>query len=54
MRRAPSWPLKVARFETQRLLRALAAQVERIETEEPVPFLNNVLQGYKSLPTTFH
>ncbi|MEQ1864419.1 MAG: cytochrome P450 [Micropepsaceae bacterium] len=46
--------MHLARLEMECLLRALAQQVSRIETGEPTPFLNNVLQGYKSLPTTFH
>lgn len=46
--------MHLARLEMECLLRALAAQVERIETDTPTPFLNNVLQGYQSLPTTFH
>lgn len=46
--------MHLARLEMECLLRALVQQVSRIDTGEPVPFLNNVLQGYKSLPTTFH
>lgn len=46
--------MHLARLEMECLLRALARQVERIETDAPAPFLNNVLQGYQSLPTTFH
>ncbi len=46
--------MHLARLEMECLLRALTQQVSRIETGEPVPFLNNVLQGYKSLPANFH
>ena len=46
--------MHLARLEMECLLRSLTAQVERIETDTPTPFLNNVLQGYQSLPTTFH
>ncbi|MFM9865326.1 MAG: cytochrome P450 [Micropepsaceae bacterium] len=46
--------MHLARLEMECLLRALVQQVDRIEVGEPVPFLNNVLQGFKSLPATFH
>ena len=46
--------MHLARLEMECLLRALAQQVDRIEVGEPEPFLNNVLQGFKSLPATFH
>jgi cytochrome P450 len=46
--------MHLARLEMECLLRSLTSQVDRIETAPPTPFLNNVLQGYKALPTTFH
>lgn len=46
--------MHLARLEMECLLRALARQVSRIETGEPTPFVNNVLQGFKSLPAKFH
>ena len=46
--------MHLARIEMECLLRALARRVERIETGEPTAILNNVLQGYKSLPARFY
>lgn len=46
--------MHLARLEMECLLRALSQQVDRIEVGESEPFLNNVLQGFKSLPATFH
>lgn len=46
--------MHLARLEMECLLVALARHVSRIEVGEPVPFLNNVLQGFRSLPATFH
>ena len=44
----------LARLEMECLLVALARHLTRIEVDEPEPFFNNVLQGYKSLPARFH
>ena len=46
--------MHLARLEMECLLVALARHVSRIEVGEPEPFVNNVLQGFKSLPATFH
>ena len=46
--------MHLARLEMECLLRALSEQVDRIEVGTPEPFINNVLQGFKSLPATFH
>ncbi|MEM1402290.1 MAG: cytochrome P450 [Pseudomonadota bacterium] len=46
--------MHLARMEMEALLRALLKHVARIETEEPEPILNNVLQGFGALPTRFH
>jgi cytochrome P450 len=46
--------MHLARLEMECLLRALSEQVDRIEVDTPEPFINNVLQGFKSLPATFH
>ncbi|HEY2070353.1 MAG TPA: cytochrome P450 [Rhizomicrobium sp.] len=46
--------LHLARLEMEVLLRSLVACVARIETGEPTLAWNNVLQGFKMLPTRFH
>lgn len=46
--------MHLARLEMECLLVALARHVGRIEVGEPAPFMNNVLQGFRSLPATFH
>jgi len=46
--------MHLARLEMECLLRALTRQVTRIEVGEPAPILNNVLQGFKTLPARFH
>jgi cytochrome P450 len=46
--------MHLARLEMEVLLTALVRQVERIEVDEPERLLNNVLQGFTSLPTRFH
>jgi cytochrome P450 len=46
--------MHLARLEMECLLRALTRHVSRIETQEPTPILNNVLQGFKTLPARFH
>jgi cytochrome P450 len=46
--------MHLARLEMEVLLRSLVASVARIETGAPVPAWNNVLQGFKALPTRFH
>lgn len=44
--------MHLARMEMEALARALVAHVSSIETGTPEPILNNVLQGFKSLPVT--
>jgi beta-glucosidase len=46
--------IHLARLEMEVLLSALVGQVGRIETDEPTRLLNNVLQGFATLPTRFH
>ena len=46
--------IHVARMELEALLRALVAQVERIEHRTPTPLLNNILQGFATLPLRLH
>lgn len=46
--------MHLARLEMECLLRALTRQVTRIEVGEPTPIINNVLQGFKTLPARFH
>ncbi|MEO0465823.1 MAG: cytochrome P450 [Pseudomonadota bacterium] len=43
--------MHLARMEMEALARALVGQVSAIETDAPVPILNNVLQGFGALPT---
>lgn len=45
--------MHLARLEMEALLRALVRHVKSIETEEPIPIMNNVLQGFASLPVRF-
>lgn len=40
----------LARMEMEALALALARKVRRIEMGEPVPIVNNVLQGFEALP----
>jgi cytochrome P450 len=46
--------MHLARLEMDILLRELIRQVSHIEVGEPVLAQNNVLQGFKVLPTRFH
>jgi cytochrome P450 len=46
--------MHLARLEMECLLRALTRQVACIEVGEPAPILNNILQGFKTLPARFH
>lgn len=46
--------MHLARLEMECLLRALTRHVDRIEVSEGTPILNNVLQGFKTLPARFH
>lgn len=46
--------MHLARLEMECLLRALTRHVDRIEVGKPEPILNNVLQGFKTLPARFH
>jgi len=46
--------MHLARLEMECLLRALTRHVARIDVGEPAPILNNVLQGFKTLPARFH
>lgn len=46
--------MHLARLEMECLLRAVTRHVTRIDVGEPVPILNNVLQGFKTLPARFH
>jgi cytochrome P450 len=46
--------MHLARLEMECLLVALARHLTRIEVDAPEPFINNVLQGYKSLPARFY
>ena len=46
--------MHLARLEMETLLRSLVASIKRIETGEPRLAWNNVLQGFKSLPTRFY
>ncbi len=46
--------MHLARMEMEALLQALIRHVTRIEVGTPVPILNNVLQGFQSLPASLH
>ncbi len=46
--------MHLARLEMEVLLTALVRHVGRIEVDEPERLLNNVLQGFTTLPTRFH
>ncbi|MEM7282657.1 MAG: cytochrome P450 [Pseudomonadota bacterium] len=46
--------MHLARLEMESLLRALIHHVDTIQVGEPVPILNNVLQGFAALPATLH
>lgn len=46
--------MHLARLEMECLLVAIARHVGRVEVGVPEPFINNVLQGFKSLPASFH
>jgi len=46
--------MHLARLEMECLLVALARHVKRIEVDTPEPLINNVLQGFKTLPARFH
>ncbi len=46
--------IHLARLEMEVLLSALIRQVGRIEVDEPKRLLNNLLQGFTTLPTRFH
>jgi cytochrome P450 len=46
--------MHLARMELEVLLRSLLKQVEWLEVGPPTRIQNNVLQGYKTLPTRFH
>lgn len=46
--------LHLARLEMESLLRAIVERVSVIKVGEPTPILNNVLQGFKTLPAHFH
>jgi cytochrome P450 len=46
--------MHLARLEMECLLRALTRHVDRIEAGHGAPILNNVLQGFKTLPARFH
>jgi cytochrome P450 len=46
--------MHLARLEMECLLHALTRHVDRIEVSEGTPILNNVLQGFKTLPARFH
>ncbi len=46
--------MHLARMELEALLKALVAQVERVECGTPTPLLNNILQGFKTLPVRLH
>ena len=42
----------LARLESEAVLRALLARVDRFEVGEPVRGLNNLIRAFKSLPVT--
>ena len=46
--------MHLARMEMEALLKALLSHVKWIEVAEPVPILNNVLQGFAELPARLH
>ena len=45
--------MHLARMEMEALARALVKHVSSIDCEEPVPIINNVLQGFSELPSEF-
>ncbi|MEM9403841.1 MAG: cytochrome P450 [Pseudomonadota bacterium] len=46
--------MHLARLEMEALLRAMLRHVKHIETGEPVRLMNNVLQGFVSLPASLN
>ncbi len=45
--------MHLSKIEMHALLHAMIPEVARIERRQPVPLLNNTLQGFESLRATF-